>query len=74
MEKHFEIIYISSVPWDYMWQRPQQLTVAFAEEGKKVLYVEPPVSLLSLVKHPLKVKKLFRRRKVLRNISVFRRL
>ncbi|GAB4259828.1 glycosyltransferase [Thermincola ferriacetica] len=71
MEKHFEIIYISSVPWDYMWQRPQQLTVAFAEEGKKVLYVEPPISLLSLVKHPLKVKKLFRRRKVLRNISVF---
>lgn len=53
------MVYISSVAWDYMWQRPQQLAVGFAAEGKRVLYVEPPISILSLMKHPSQIKALF---------------
>ena len=41
-----DIICIASNPWDDIWRRRQQLMSRFAK-GNRVLYVEPPLSLLS---------------------------
>lgn len=36
-----EIIYISSIPWDFSWHRQQEMMSYMAECGFKVLFVEP---------------------------------
>jgi UDP-galactopyranose mutase len=35
------IICLSTVEWDYIWNRPQELMNRFAEQGTRVAYVEP---------------------------------
>lgn len=36
-----EIIYISSIPWDFSWHRQQEMMTYMAEHGFRVLFVEP---------------------------------
>lgn len=35
------ILYLPALPWDYRYQRPQQLAAALAAEGSTVLYIDP---------------------------------
>ena len=36
-----EIIYISSIKWNYSWHRQQEMMTKMAELGYKILYIEP---------------------------------
>lgn len=36
-----EIVYISSIPWDYSWHRQQEMMSKMAENGYKILFVQP---------------------------------
>ncbi len=51
-----EIICISSVDWDPIWTRKQQV-MSRLPESNRILYVEPPISLLSPFKDPACWKK-----------------
>jgi len=46
------IVCLSAVDWHGIWARPQQLMTIFARHGNRVLYVEPPITLLSPLKKP----------------------
>lgn len=35
-----DIIIISSIDWDFLWQQPQEIAARFAEAGNRVLYIE----------------------------------
>lgn len=35
-----DIILLSSIEWDFLWQHPQEIAVRLAEAGNRVLYVE----------------------------------
>lgn len=44
MDEHLhskEIIYISSISWDFSWHRQQEMTMYMSEHGFKILFVEP---------------------------------
>lgn len=47
-----EIVILSSINWEYYWQRPQQLAVEFAALGCKVLYVQGDWSNVNLSRRP----------------------
>lgn len=47
-----EIVILSSINWEYYWQRPQQLAVQFASLGCKVVYVQGDWSNLNLSRRP----------------------
>ncbi len=51
MRRDDPIVCLSAVDWDGLWARPQQLMARFARDGR-VLYIEPPVTLLSPLKNP----------------------
>lgn len=51
-----DIICISSVDWDPIWTRKQQV-MSRLPESNRILYVEPPISLLSPFKDPACWKK-----------------
>lgn len=36
-----DIIYVSSIPWDFSWHRQQEMMSYLAEHGFRVLFVEP---------------------------------
>ena len=36
-----QILYISSIPWNYAWHRQQEMVSKLAEEGFEILFVEP---------------------------------
>ena len=36
-----QIIYISSIPWDYAWHRQQEMMSKMVEKGFEVLFVQP---------------------------------
>ena len=36
-----QILYISSIPWDYAWHRQQEMMTKMAEEGFDILFVQP---------------------------------
>lgn len=36
-----EIIYISSIPWNFSWHRQQEMMTYMAEHGYKILFIEP---------------------------------
>lgn len=38
-----EMVIISSIEWDYLWQRPQQLACQFSRLGYRTIYVESKV-------------------------------
>src|SRR5260370_1928523 len=40
MLKGKNIIFISSIDWDFVWQHPQEISVRLAEAGNRVLFVE----------------------------------
>jgi len=35
-----DIIFISSIEWDFLWQHPQEISTRLAEAGNRVLFVE----------------------------------
>ena len=44
MDEHLhskEIIYISSISWDFSWHRQQEMMMYMSEQGLKILFVEP---------------------------------
>lgn len=44
MDEHLhskEIIYISSISWDFSWHRQQEMMMYMSEQGFKILFVEP---------------------------------
>lgn len=44
MDEHMhskEIIYISSISWDFSWHRQQEMMMYMSEHGFKILFVEP---------------------------------
>ncbi len=40
MLKDYNIICISSIDWDFLWQRHQEIMSAFAKNGNRVLFIE----------------------------------
>ena len=42
MDALIDIVCVSHLGWDWVWQRPQQLLSRLAAEGHRVLYVEEP--------------------------------
>ena len=36
-----DIIYVSSIPWDFSWHRQQEMMMYMSEQGFKILFVEP---------------------------------
>lgn len=36
-----QIVYISSIPWDYAWHRQQEMASKMAEKGFEILFVQP---------------------------------
>jgi len=35
-----DIIFISSIEWDFLWQAPQEIALRLAQNGNRVLYIE----------------------------------
>ncbi len=35
-----DIVYISSIEWDFLWQGPQEIATRLAQAGNRVLYIE----------------------------------
>lgn len=35
-----DIVFISSIEWDFLWQHPQEISLRLAEAGNRVLFVE----------------------------------
>jgi len=54
--KNEHVICISSVDWDPIWTRKQQV-MSRLPESNTILYVEPPITLLSPFKDPSMWKK-----------------
>ena len=52
MFKDETIVCIAAADWFGMWARAQQLMTRFARQGNRVLYVDPPITLLSPIKNP----------------------
>lgn len=52
MFKQETIVCIAAADWFGMWARAQQLMTRFARQGNRVLYVDPPITLLSPLKNP----------------------
>lgn len=46
------ILCLAAARWDGMWARAQQFMSIFARRGNQVVYVDPPVTLLSPFKNP----------------------
>lgn len=66
------VLYLSCVPWGFLWSRPQQIPSRLAERGGfNILYVQDPIYLLpkSLIAS-YRRKDVFLRKKVTDNISV----
>jgi len=52
MLKNNNIVCIAAADWAGMWARAQQLMTLLAGEGNTILYVDPPITLLSPLKNP----------------------
>lgn len=39
--KRYDILYISSIPWDFSWHRQQEMMTMMAADGCRVLFVQP---------------------------------
>jgi len=46
------ILCVAAADWAGMWARAQQFMTIFAEQGSRVVYVDPPVTVLSAFKNP----------------------
>jgi glycosyltransferase involved in cell wall biosynthesis len=66
------VLYLSCVPWGFLWSRPQQIPSRLVERGSfNILYVQDPIYLLpqSLIAS-YRRKDVFLRKKVKDNLSV----
>ena len=73
MLKGETIVCLSAADYHGMWARAQQLMTVYARHGCRVLYVDPPITLLSPIKNPELRKRLSARLdQVGENIFVFR--
>lgn len=52
MFKGESIICLAAAAWQGMWARAQQFMTIFARSGNRILYVDPPLTLLSPLKNP----------------------
>jgi len=52
MLKNTNILCIAAADWSGMWARAQQLMTLLAQEGNTILYIDPPITLLSPLKNP----------------------
>ena len=46
------ILCLAAAAWEGMWARAQQFMSIFARHGNRILYVDPPLTLLSPLKNP----------------------
>ena len=46
-----DIVCIAAADWSGMWARAQQLMTLLAEAGNRVLYIDPPITILSPIKN-----------------------
>ena len=46
------ILCLAAADWSGMWGRAQQFMTIFAREGNRVIYVDPPITYLSVLKNP----------------------
>lgn len=51
------IVIFSSLPWDFLWQRPQQIASRLAKRGYNIVYFENPVYLDSATKLKERIQK-----------------
>lgn len=42
-EKNFDLVCLSHLRWNFVWQRPQHLLSRFARNGARVFFVEEPI-------------------------------
>jgi teichuronic acid biosynthesis glycosyltransferase TuaH len=67
-----QVAVLSSTRWDSAWLSKQHLAVAWREAGHRVLYVDPPVSVLSPLRQPERVRDLVgRSRRTVRGVAVY---
>lgn len=52
MLKGENILCLAAADWEGMWARAQQFMSIFARYGNRIIYVDPPVTLLSPLKNP----------------------
>jgi O-antigen biosynthesis protein len=66
------IIVFSSIPWGFLWQRPQHVTSNLARKGHNVIYFENPVYLNSAasIQERLKKKSFLDIKKINPNLTV----
>jgi O-antigen biosynthesis protein len=66
------IVILSSIPWDFLWQRPQQIASRLANNGDNVLFFQGPIVLsTSLLKRPVEGEgKIFLVKSVSKNLKV----
>lgn len=57
MIKNETIVCIAAADWFGMWARAQQLMTRFARQGNRILYIDPPITLLSPIKNPALLSK-----------------
>lgn len=55
------VVVLSSTRWDSPWLSKQHLAAAWRRRGDSVLYVDPPVSVLSLLRQPDRARELLSR-------------
>ncbi|MDA8235326.1 MAG: glycosyltransferase [Clostridia bacterium] len=51
MLKNSHIVCIAAADWAGMWARAQQIMTLLAKEGNTILYIDPPITLLSPIKN-----------------------
>ena len=49
-KKPYDIIVLPIIEWDFRFQRPQQLSLQFAQRGYRIFYIEPKFNLNGLLK------------------------
>jgi len=72
MLKGETILCLAAADWAGMWARAQQFMTIFARRGNRVIYVDPPITLLSPLKNPaLRGRSGDRLRRLEENIYVY---
>lgn len=55
----------SSVPWDGLWQRHQQIMSRLAKRGHKIIYIEPTIVLQAVKKPHLFIRRIEKRNEII---------
>lgn len=70
----FDFIFISLTSWDWHFQREQHLACNFAKRGHKVLYIDSPISISSLIQDLYRRKTFNRLKRIFNPIEVKKNL